>query len=129
MDKVWIDKARYDNAEKMYHEWLCNVTKPNNCSFLVSEIAKAREHIQTSLEKIDDMTIDASSSLEILSRIAILETENKEMRNLVSGFAQSYHDILRRLSFIENCLNVSKNRQNNDVNFGALKSKMKYPEK
>nr|XP_032289189.1 uncharacterized protein LOC26531885 isoform X2 [Drosophila virilis] len=102
MDKVWIDKARYDNAEKMYHEWLCN---------------------------IDDMTIDASSSLEILSRIAILETENKEMRNLVSGFAQSYHDILRRLSFIENCLNVSKNRQNNDVNFGALKSKMKYPEK
>ncbi|KRF78171.1 probable elongation factor 1-delta [Drosophila virilis] len=51
MDKVWIDKARYDNAEKMYHEWLCNVTKPNNCSFLVSEIAKAREHIQTSLEK------------------------------------------------------------------------------
>ncbi|XP_030562615.1 probable elongation factor 1-delta isoform X1 [Drosophila novamexicana] len=129
MDKVWIDKARYDNAEKMYYEWLCNVTKPNNCSFLVSEIAKAREHIQTSLEKIDDITIDASSSLEILSRIAILEAENKEIRNLVSGFAQSYHDILQRLSFIENYLNVSSNRQNNDVNFGALKSKMKYPEK
>ncbi|XP_064535262.1 uncharacterized protein LOC135426188 isoform X1 [Drosophila montana] len=51
MDKVWIDKARYDNAEKLYYERLCNVTKPNNCSFLVSEIAKAREHIQSSLEK------------------------------------------------------------------------------
>ncbi|XP_030562616.1 probable elongation factor 1-delta isoform X2 [Drosophila novamexicana] len=111
------------------HIFTNEVTKPNNCSFLVSEIAKAREHIQTSLEKIDDITIDASSSLEILSRIAILEAENKEIRNLVSGFAQSYHDILQRLSFIENYLNVSSNRQNNDVNFGALKSKMKYPEK
>lgn len=26
MEKIWIDKTRYDRAEKLYYEWLCNVS-------------------------------------------------------------------------------------------------------
>ncbi|XP_023166699.1 probable elongation factor 1-delta [Drosophila hydei] len=102
MDKVWIDKSFYNNAEKLYHESICKTSRSNNCSILASEIAKAREHIQSSLEKIDDITVESSSSLDILGRVAALEAENKEIRNIVSNFTQLYNDILRRISIIEN---------------------------
>lgn len=116
----WVDKARYDNAEKQYYESLHNVAKPNNCSLLVSEIAKAREHIQSSLEKIDDIKIESCSSAGVLSRIASLETENKEIKALFTNFTKSYNDILKRLALLEvdnkvsNVTNVPKEQKKVD---------------
>lgn len=26
MERIWYDKTRYDRAEKLYHEGLCNVS-------------------------------------------------------------------------------------------------------
>ncbi|EDV98867.1 GH13553 [Drosophila grimshawi] len=100
MDKVWTDKACYNKAEKLYQEWLCKGTQSNNCSLLVTEIAKAREDIQSSLEKIDDITFEPCSNSGILSRLAILEAENKEIKEL-------YQAILKKITLIENNNNTT----------------------
>ncbi|XP_046865878.1 probable elongation factor 1-delta isoform X2 [Drosophila willistoni] len=50
-DKFWVDKHRYDFAEKQYHEFFAMDAETTIYSPLVSEIAKAREHLQNSLEK------------------------------------------------------------------------------
>ncbi|XP_034128936.1 probable elongation factor 1-delta isoform X5 [Drosophila guanche] len=55
LDLFWTDKGRYNLAEKRFYEDVLKVTPlqvSHHYSPLVSEIAKAREHIQTSLEKI-----------------------------------------------------------------------------
>ncbi|KAH8376571.1 hypothetical protein KR093_000146 [Drosophila rubida] len=100
LEKVWVDKSRYDNAEKLYYEKLSDVAKPNSCS-LVSEIAKAREHLQNTLEKIDGIKLEPCANTEVLSRIAALEADAKE-------FQQTFQSILVRLSKLEAQLSSNK---------------------
>ncbi|XP_017152305.1 probable elongation factor 1-delta [Drosophila miranda] len=115
LDMFWTDKGRYDLAEKMFHEVILKVSERNHCSPLVSEIAKAREHIQNSLEKIDVATLEDKCRLEFLDRISLLENQNIDLKSQLSKLNQAYSDVLKRLDLVENRLNCSNgNVKNND---------------
>ncbi|XP_034473442.1 probable elongation factor 1-delta isoform X2 [Drosophila innubila] len=53
LEKIWVDKTRYDNAEKQYYEGLSN---------------------------LDGMKLEPCANTEVLSRIASLEAEAKEFK-------------------------------------------------
>ncbi|ALC39206.1 eEF1delta [Drosophila busckii] len=96
------------------------VSTSNNCSILVSEIAKAREHIQSSLEKIDGSTFEASSTSDILKRITSLENENKDLKQAVEKYAQLYNSIVRRIEQLENTKGSNKDEIDSDIDlFGS----------
>nr|XP_016940992.1 probable elongation factor 1-delta isoform X1 [Drosophila suzukii] len=97
LDKFWTDKSRYDVAEKRFYEGPQKVTDRSHYSPLVSEIAKAREHIQNSLEKIDGVTLDDGSKFELASRLSQLESDNKELKAQVSTLNQLLNAIIKRL--------------------------------
>jgi len=108
---VWYDQHRYEDAELEYQQYLtqqhsgasktgCHQSKGGassaHKSSLVTEIAKAREHIQKSLHgdvEKDDMSLT--------SRIAVLEEENKCLREC-SHQLQSVVEVLEeRISALE----------------------------
>jgi len=60
-DSVWMDKYKYDDAERLYHEQMNGAPGSPLKSRLVQEIAKAREQIKTSLECVDDVVASLSS--------------------------------------------------------------------
>ncbi|XP_030383126.1 probable elongation factor 1-delta isoform X1 [Scaptodrosophila lebanonensis] len=116
-EKFWNEKSRYDVAERQYYEGLHKVTDQKNCCPLVSEIAKAREHIQTSLEKIGETSWSTGGIDEILNRMSLYEAETKELRNLVINLSKQNNDALKRLSLLEQRLGtfVGQGNINNDV--------------
>ncbi|KAH8249038.1 hypothetical protein KR032_005400 [Drosophila birchii] len=101
LDKFWTDKSRYDIAEKRFHEGPQKVTERSHYSPLVSEIAKAREHIQNSLEKIDGVNLDDSSNSPLASRLSQLESENKELKSEVATLNKLFNALLKRVDTVE----------------------------
>jgi len=86
-ERVWVDKYQYADAEKKHYESLSKVggtgSGAGECT-LVSEIAKARQHIKNSLERMDGIAALASTpGKDVLDRIATLERENASLRALV----------------------------------------------
>lgn len=73
------------------------VTDRSHYSPLVSEIAKAREHIQNSLEKIDGVTLDDGLNSELAKRLAQLEGEHKELKTQVSLLNELLTATVKRL--------------------------------
>ncbi|XP_034669618.1 probable elongation factor 1-delta isoform X1 [Drosophila subobscura] len=127
LDLFWTDKGRYDLAEKRFYEVVLKVTPlevSHHYSPLVSEIAKAREHIQTSLEKVKiDVTNDTSRS-EVLDRILLLENENADLRSKFVKLLQEHSDVLKRLQAVENRLSISNGnvKEDDDVDLFASDS-------
>ncbi|KNC32780.1 hypothetical protein FF38_09215, partial [Lucilia cuprina] len=79
-------------------------------SLLVSEIAKAREHIKNSLEKMDgiscvDATIVPSNLLE---RIQLLEEENANLKQIISKLNDLSIDSQKRITALEGLVTCSK---------------------
>ncbi|EDV32281.1 uncharacterized protein Dana_GF15753, isoform A [Drosophila ananassae] len=100
LDQFWTDKSRYDLAEKRFYEGTLKVTDRSHYSPLVSEIAKAREHIQNSLEKIGGVSLDNVSSSQLASRVSQLESDNKDLRQLLNA-------VLKRLDTVESQLKLT----------------------
>ncbi|KAH8389129.1 probable elongation factor 1-delta isoform X1 [Drosophila serrata] len=105
LDKFWTDKSRYDIAEKRFYEGPQKVTDRSHYSPLVSEIAKAREHIQNSLEKIDGVTLDSNSPLA--SRLSQIEGENKELKSEVATLNKLFNALLKRVETLEGQLKLT----------------------
>ncbi|KAI8042601.1 hypothetical protein M5D96_003914 [Drosophila gunungcola] len=82
------------SRKKRFYEGPQKVTERSHYSPLVSEIAKAREHIQNSLEKIDGVTLDDGLNSQLANRLTELESENKELTQILNS-------VLNRLSTIE----------------------------
>jgi len=86
-ERVWVDKFQYHDAEKKHFENLSKVHGTGGGSgecTLASEIAKARQHIKNSLERMDGIAALASTpGKDVLERIATLEKENATLRTLV----------------------------------------------
>ncbi|XP_043656802.1 probable elongation factor 1-delta isoform X1 [Drosophila teissieri] len=101
LDKFWADKSRYALAEKQFYEGPQKVTDRSHYSPLVSEIAKAREHIQNSLEKIDGVTLDDGSKSALAQRLSQLEGENKDLKSQVSSLSQLLNAVVKRLDTVE----------------------------
>jgi elongation factor 1-delta len=82
-ERVWTDKTQYHDAEQKYFEHL---SKAGGECTLVNEIAKARQHIKNSLERMDGIAALASTPTpgkDVLDRIASLEKENASLREIV----------------------------------------------
>ncbi|EDX04477.1 probable elongation factor 1-delta isoform X1 [Drosophila simulans] len=107
LDKFWADKSRYDLAEKRFYEGPQKVTDRSHYSPLVSEIAKAREHIQNSLEKIDGVTLDDGLQSELAKRVAQLEGEHNELKTQVTLLNQLLTATVKRLVAVEGQLKLT----------------------
>ncbi|XP_026472202.1 probable elongation factor 1-delta isoform X1 [Ctenocephalides felis] len=95
MDKVWLDKYKYDDAEKQYYERLA---KGSQCS-LAGEVAKARQHIKNSLECMDGIAAMASApNTEVLGRLTNIEKENIALRTEVSELRKLVDGLLSQVS-------------------------------
>ncbi|XP_013101382.1 probable elongation factor 1-delta [Stomoxys calcitrans] len=102
-EKVW-DKSRYANAERQYYELMSKgSSSANPTNILVSEIAKAREQIKISLEKMGGISDAGSCQIqsEILSRLAQLEDENSKLKSLVASLNGLCLDSQKRIKALE----------------------------
>ncbi|CAO1402048.1 unnamed protein product [Diamesa serratosioi] len=99
MERVWTDKSTYNDAEKKYYENGINST--TSCP-LASEIAKAREHIKSSLQRVDGANSMATPGVEFLDRISALEKDNQQLRGVVEKLQKLVIDVEGRLNSMIN---------------------------
>jgi len=103
-ERVWIDKNQYHDAELKYFEHL---SKAGGECTLVNEIAKARQHIKNSLERMDGIAALASTPTpgkDVLDRIASLEKENASLREIVEQLKKTSLKSEDRISKLESKL-------------------------
>lgn len=67
----------------------------------MSEIAKARQHIKSSLERVDGASALSGAGGELLDRISSLEKDNSQLRGLVSGLEKLVISLEGRLNKLE----------------------------
>lgn len=95
--KNFYEKFQYNDAEKRYYESLSKST--GSCT-LVSEIAKARQHIKSSLERMDNISAPTQGT-EFLERISTLEKDNQQLRGLVTDLQKLCISLQGRLDNLE----------------------------
>nr|XP_056710048.1 elongation factor 1-delta isoform X3 [Euleptes europaea] len=109
-EKIWFDKFKYDDAERRYYEQIngpvCSPSCPqeNGASTILRDIARARENIQKSLAGSGSSTSSAGPSgdqNELVARIACLETENLNLRSVVTDLQLAISRLETRLSMLE----------------------------
>ncbi|KRF98924.1 uncharacterized protein Dwil_GK24092 [Drosophila willistoni] len=91
---------------------------------LVSEIAKAREHLQNSLEKIDEVDLNPGAKTELLTRILFLENDNKILKSTISELSHLYREVTTRLEVLEQKIKLSNGKEtsNKDDQFDIFSS-------
>jgi len=99
LPSIWFDKWRCDDAEKAYREKQSG-TKAGDGSALVTEIAKARRHIQNSL-KTTSVSIAGDAENEVVSRLEQLEIDNKELRSVTNDLRQVIKALESRILAME----------------------------
>ncbi|XP_070498893.1 elongation factor 1-delta-like [Chironomus tepperi] len=71
-------------------------------STLATEIAKARQHIKSSLERVDGVSnFNITGSADLLERISHLEKDNASLRGLVDGMQKLVVSLETRLNKLE----------------------------
>jgi len=93
-DSVWLDKYKYDDAERLYHEKVDGAPGSPLKSRLVQEIAKAREQIKTSLECVDDVVASLSSSTSSPKYTPVSASQ-------LDAFAKKLDELTRTVSKID----------------------------
>lgn len=108
-EKNW-DMSRFAKAEKQYYEMLSQDATKDNQSLLVSEIAKAREHIKNSLEKMDGISCVGAAAVPpaVLKRLETLEEENNKLKKLVASLNELTIESQRRISALEELVKPNK---------------------
>lgn len=101
-EKNW-DMPRFAKAEKQYYEMLSKDSTKDNQSLLVSEIAKAREHIKNSLEKMDGISCSGAATVPpaVLKRLEVLEDENTKLKKLIASLNDLVIDSQKRIVALE----------------------------
>jgi len=115
-ESIWFDQHKYEEAELEYQQYLaqhnhcgaiksgpsCHESKSaasaSHKSSLVNEIAKAREHIQKSLNS--DVPITRSDT-SLAARITTLEEENKHLRKISHDLESVIKRLDERISTLE----------------------------
>jgi len=91
-ETIWFDQPRVEKAETHYQEYLAQTkygatnspaapSQQASSSNLVNEIARARQHIQSSL----NTTSSGAATVDQTCRIEKLEKENEDLRKLIEG--------------------------------------------
>nr|XP_036226418.1 probable elongation factor 1-delta isoform X2 [Bactrocera oleae] len=80
----------------------------NSQCTLVSEIAKAREHIKNSLEKMDGITTLTATpaSGEVLDRVIVIEKDNADLRKLIESLRSVCLETQSRITALEKKVNA-----------------------
>lgn len=104
-EKIWFEKNKYDEAEKTYYEHLAKVSSNNGIlkNSLAEEVAKARQHIKTSLECVDGiakLTSD-SVSVELTNRLNSIESENSKLKTDVKTLTELVKKLTDRIVALE----------------------------
>ncbi|XP_067620865.1 probable elongation factor 1-delta isoform X2 [Eurosta solidaginis] len=108
-DHFWLDKSNYHNAERQYYELLGKEgNAANSQCTLVSEIAKAREHIKNSLQKMDGIATltTAPASGEVIDRVSAIEKDNADLRNLIASLKSVCLETQSRVTALEKRVNA-----------------------
>ncbi|NWU90191.1 EF1D factor, partial [Upupa epops] len=110
-DKVWLDKYKYDDAERRYYERLVNgpaggkasKQKENGASTILRDIARARENIQKSLAGSTSSSSPgpAGDQNDLLARISHLEAENQSLHTVVADLQTAISKLESRLNALE----------------------------
>lgn len=107
-ERIWTDKVQYQAAEKQYHEYLSK-NRGAGPSSLASEIAKARQHIKNSLERMDGIAALASTpSAELLDRLSSIEKQTAQFHNTVNNLQIIVHQLQEKVRTLELGLNIGK---------------------
>lgn len=91
LESVWLDKQKYDEAERNWNEriYACFRGKKqivpdsqSSQSSIVSEIARARQHIKNSLQssEIANVVVPSNEQTDLTDRVQKLEKENDQLR-------------------------------------------------
>uniref|UniRef100_A0A1B6GWH1 Translation elongation factor EF1B beta/delta subunit guanine nucleotide exchange domain-containing protein n=1 Tax=Cuerna arida TaxID=1464854 RepID=A0A1B6GWH1_9HEMI len=104
-EKIWFDKYKYEEAEKAYFENLSKVSSNNAImkNSLAEEVAKARQHIKSSLECMDDLAKLTSDNIavEFNNRLNTLETENASLKRDVNVLTDMMKKLNERIATLE----------------------------
>jgi len=107
--KIWFDKYKYEDAEKVYFENLSKVSSNNPImkNSLAEEVARARQHIKSSLECVDGIAKLTSDNIavEITNRLNSLETENSNLKKDVKDLSDLVKKLNERITAIEKSAN------------------------
>ena len=104
-DLIWFDKATYDDAERKHYERLSRgfaTPSASPASSVVSEIAKARQQIQKSLQA-------GSTGVggDVIAKVSVIEQENAELRKICSDMSDIINKLESRLAALELKVNGS----------------------
>ena len=78
-----------------------NGVSSTTSSNLVSEIAKARQHIKSSLERVDGASGLGGAGGELLDRISSLEKDNSQLHGVIDGLQKLVISLEGRLNKLE----------------------------
>jgi len=102
---LWFDKATHDDAERKYFERLSRgfaTPSAMPSSSVVSEIAKARQQIQKSLQ-----AGGAGAGGDVVNKVSVIEQENAELRSMCNEMSNIIKKLESRLSALELKVNGS----------------------
>lgn len=94
----FLSSFRYVNSKIFYFSQNGPSSTSSN---LVSEIANARQHIKTSLERVDGASALSGPNVQFLDRISALEKDNSQLRNVVDGLQKLTISLEQRLKQLE----------------------------
>ncbi|XP_053571418.1 elongation factor 1-delta isoform X2 [Bombina bombina] len=109
-DKVWLDKFKYDDAERQFYEHQSKTIAPQHnqqeeddgASTILRDIARARENIQKSLAGSTGSTpSNSGDNSELLSRVASLEQENQSLHKVVKDLQSAIAKLENRVTILE----------------------------
>ncbi|XP_041476263.1 elongation factor 1-delta-like [Lytechinus variegatus] len=108
-ENIWFERNRFQEAETKYQEHLASqrsglvVQKSDGpASNLVSEIARARQNIQSSLSAGVGLSVGVGvDNPEILARLSAVEKENADLRKITTDLQAAVAKLTERLSALD----------------------------
>ncbi|XP_061109773.1 elongation factor 1-delta-like isoform X3 [Conger conger] len=122
-EKVWVDKSRYDEAERRFYEGVngpSHSSQDRGADMILQDIARARENIQKSLAGLKTAGRAGRSSHhsrarhggptalyaagdqgELVTRMRSLELENQSLHNVVQDLRSALLSLESRVALLE----------------------------
>ncbi|XP_048489393.1 probable elongation factor 1-delta isoform X1 [Plutella xylostella] len=104
-EKVWLDRNIYNDAERDYYESLSKggvAPILSAQSSLANEVAKARQHIKSSLECMESVaTLAGVPNTELNNKVNNLEKENADLKKVVNDLRNLVLSLQARVDNIE----------------------------
>uniref|UniRef100_H3CS28 Eukaryotic translation elongation factor 1 delta b (guanine nucleotide exchange protein) n=1 Tax=Tetraodon nigroviridis TaxID=99883 RepID=H3CS28_TETNG len=101
-EKIWFDKARYDQAERCFYERMNGSSQVPaqdvGANTILQDIARARENIQKSLAGSGSNSADQG---ELVSRIKSLELENQSLYKVIDDLKAALSKLEGRVAVLE----------------------------